>query len=231
MVTRACYTLILVLLLASSAQSVPVEVNSRVALGGNDFIDWGTLGPQNTVLQSPFPVNSTGGISAVVSQTGNLTGNPIFQRIDQSSGWSGNFAPGDALIWNQENADHVFVQFSIPVAGVGAQVQSNFFGNFTMALEVFDSGNNLLGSFSENGNSNANADNSAIFLGALNDTANIDHINYILSGIGGGFAMNQLDLVTDGQLAPIPEPGTILLLATSLTGLGVAGWRKHVKRQ
>src|SRR5262245_17490070 len=98
-----------------------------------------------------------------------------------------------------------------------------------MALNVFDSGNNLLASFSEAGVGNDHADNSAIFLGVRNDTANIDHITYTNTPLTLGFSMNQVDLVT-GQLTPIPEPGTILLLATSLTGLGIASWRRHVKR-
>jgi len=233
MVTRACRlfvaTLALVFpLLASSAHAVPVEVNNRVALGGNDFIDWGTLGPSGTGLPNPFVAASNGGIGTTVTQPGGGT----FLRLDQSGGWNGNFAPGNALIWNLDSSDTISMQFSTPVAGAGAQVQSNFFGNFTMTLEVFDSGNNLLGSFSEAGISTSDADNSAIFLGVLNNTANIDHISYVLSGIQGGLALNQLDLVTsEGPLAPIPEPGTILLLATSLTGLGVAGWQRRVKQQ
>lgn len=45
----------------------------------------------------------------------------------------------------------------------------------------------------------------------------------VLAGVeifDSGF-MNQVDLVT-GELNLVPEPSTILLLATSLTGLGVA---------
>jgi hypothetical protein len=148
------------------------------------------------------------------------------------TGAAGNFAPGDALIFNNNDVTNtISLRFSTPVAGAGTQVQSNAFVDFIMTLGVFYSGNNLLGSFSEAGVSAFTADNSAIFLGVRNDTANIDHLTYTLSGPGGlGIFMNQFDLVS-GPLNPIPEPSTILLLATSLTGLGIARWRRHVKRK
>jgi len=109
-------------------------------------------------------------------------------------------------------------------------VQTNSPGEFGMTLNVLDSGNNLLGSFNEAGLSTSTAHNSAIFLGVRNDTANIDHVTYSVSPPHSlGFAMNEVDLV-NGQLTAIPEPGRVLLLATTLTGLGIAKWRKPVKR-
>src|SRR5262245_1853345 len=235
MVTRACWTLVAILLvplsLASTVHAVPVAINSRAALGGNDSIDWGTLGVTGTELANPFVAVSNGGISATVSQGGGL----VFERLDQSAGWNGNFAPGAALIRinqdiNNNETKTVSLQFSTPVAGAGAQVQTNSPGEFGMTLNVFDSDNNLLGSFNKFGLSTSAADNSAIFLGVRNDTANIDHVTYTVSTPHSlGFALNQVDLV-NGQLTAIPELGTILLLATSLTSLGIARWRRHVKR-
>jgi hypothetical protein len=214
--------------LTSSVQAVPVEINSRATLGGNDFIDWGTLGAAGIEIANPFVAVSNGGISTTVSQGGGL----LFERLDQNPGWNGNFAPGAALIFinqdiNNNETKTVSLQFSTPVAGAGTQVQTNSPGEFGMTLNVFDSGNNLLGSFNEAGLSTSTADNSAIFLGVRNDTANIDHVTYTVSTPHSlGFAMDQVDLV-NGQLTAIPEPGTILLLATSLTGLGIARWRRH----
>jgi len=50
---------------------------------------------------------------------------------------------------------------------------------FLGTLSAFESANNLLGFFAENGMSNANNDNSAISLGVLDTTgANIAYVSY-----------------------------------------------------
>jgi len=49
----------------STAQ--PVLITDRVALGGNDFIDWSVLGPDSTVVSAPFFIQSSlGGVGATV---------------------------------------------------------------------------------------------------------------------------------------------------------------------
>jgi PEP-CTERM motif-containing protein len=37
----------------------------------------------------------------------------------------------------------------------------------------------------------------------------------------------QFFLISEGDLAPVPEPGTLLLLATSMLGIGGAAWRRQ----
>lgn len=238
MVAGSCHSFLAAIallsaLLASTAHAVPVEVNSRAALGGNDFIDWGTVGPETGVVSPPIAVSSNGGLNAIVSHPFAdpfqlfVQGGPFVEGTK----WPGNFASGDKLLYTFTGI--VTIAFSVPVSGAGAQLQTgDVLGlAFSVTLETFDSSNNLLASFGQDGLSSSAADNSAVFLGVLNDAANIDHVTYTLvSGIGG-LALNQLDLVTTVQapLEPVPEPGTILLLATSLAGLGAAQWRKSRK--
>ena len=58
-----------------------VSVASRGALAGTDFLDWGDLGPQGTVLSNPFNIVSNLGHVVTVSQAAGSA-----QRIDEGSG-------------------------------------------------------------------------------------------------------------------------------------------------
>jgi hypothetical protein len=175
---------VLSLVLVDSALAVPVEINSRAALGGHDFIDWGTLGPPGTSLGLTFPVTSNGWLTATVSTTTLLGAS----RADQGPlDWNGSFAPGDELLVALSGFPRptLTIDFSTPVAGAGAQIEDAFLtgvSSYIAMLQAFDSANTLLGSFTQTGiSTQGSGNNSAIFLGVLNDTANIDHITYRIS--------------------------------------------------
>jgi hypothetical protein len=219
------------LALVGPALAAPVEINSRAALGGDDFIDWGTLGPPGTSLGVTFMVTSNGGLGATVSSTATPFG--ASRRNQGPMDWNGSFALGDELLFSGFSGvgtarPTVTIQFSTPVAGAGAQIEDAFLTGvspYIAGLQVFGSANTLLASFTETGiSTEGSANNSAIFLGVLNDAANIDHITYRISEATNalvGFALNQLDIVTTPRTTPVPEPGIFLLLVTSLAGIGV----------
>lgn len=211
------------LLLPAPSEASVILVTSRAALGGDDFIDWGQLGPDHTLVPNP---------SAIVSNSGFITGTVgrenqgDLQRRNEnppaSGGWNGNFAPADRLIWTNNTAGAMLIDFDSSVAGLGAQIQMDrLLGLFDATIEVYDVLNNLLATFTIQGDSNSNKDNSAIFIGVLADSAIIDHIvlftNLARTDGRDDFAINQLDL----RIA-VPGPAALVMVGLGLLALGVA---------
>ena len=99
---------------------------------------------------------------------------------------------------------------------VGLDILSAFSGS-TIRISVFGAGNALLGTF------DIFAPNSGAFFGVVNDAGLITRIN--LSSLSG--EAEAADNVAFGTAATaVPEPGTLLLLGSALTLLGVKLRRK-----
>jgi hypothetical protein len=208
---------------SSGAFGAVAFVGSRAALAGDDFIDWGTLGPQGTVLSNPFNVNTNGGMNVTVNKMAG--GN--FSRFDQAPGgaWNGNFSPGDSLLYNNMALDGiggpVSIVFGSLVSGAGANYQTNFHGDFTVRISAFDALDNLLGSFHVAGFASNLADGSTVFLGVTSTFTDIRRIEF--NGLTAAsrpqdFAINQLDIVTGFR--PIPSPAAALPFALGLLAAG-----------
>jgi len=196
-----------------------ILVTDRAALVGDDYVDWEALGPPtySPPVSSPFTITSASG--GVALEGSNPSGD--FVRLDQGTGWNGNFAPGDALLFTNFTGGPMIFDFSGPVAGAGTQVQQSYYGEFVATVSVFDVADTLLGSFSLAGLSDSAGDNSAIFLGVLSDALDIGRIEYAVSPQdvnNMGFTINRMDLVTQ-----VPEPSSLLLLSLGLAGAGMLG--------
>lgn len=143
-----------------------------------------------------------------------------------AGGWNGNFAPGDRLIWTNNIAGAMLIDLDTSVAGLGANIQMDrLVGLFDATIEVYDAANNLLASFTIQGDSNNGHDGTAVFIGVLSDSANIDHIvlftDQARTRQQDDFAINQLDLLTGAIV--VPGPASLLLVGLGLLALGAAG--------
>jgi len=213
------FAILLVFGLVASAGASPILVTDRGALGGTDSIVWDSP----NITGSSFTIDSVGGKSFNVSMANQ---NSSFYELVQGSSWSGNFAYGDKLLYTGESftaesyAENPIMAMSSSTdmfAG-GAQIQANYYGYFTAKIEIFDSLNNSLGSFTENGVSGY-GENNAIFIGVESDVAfNSIAISIISNDTGtiGDFAINKFDFK---PVKSIPEPAALFLLGSALIGL------------
>ena len=190
----------------------------------NDTIDWGQLGPSFTLLTTPENWTSTSALyTGQVGITGSPLGTQNFERRDEGNGWGGNFFPGEHLLWNEGTQYQTGIDFGVlfnqNVYGGGAQIQSDYFGPFTATLTAYQccsvSPGNLLGTVVMLGNSNGNADGSAIFISFLSNTPNVWFLNFNVVDQFGGDSLS-IGTVT---LYSTPEPGSLLLLGSGALGL------------
>ncbi len=203
------------------AHATLTMVTDRGALGATDTVDWAQLGPAGAHLFTPvFATSSGGGVTVDVSSPPG----EVF-RHDQSVDWTGNFAPGAALVFEQHELEPLQLSFAAPVLGAGAQIQESLLRDFTATIRAFSPTDAPLGSFTVAGLATDAADDSAPFLGVLSDTP-IGRIVFDTVGPGGavddGFAVNALALVE------VPEPASLTLLAGALAL--TAAWRRRMAR-
>lgn len=194
----------LLMLLAGRAQASSIAVSTRSAINANDFIDWGQLGPNGTITFGGLTttVTSNLGLQATASAP------DAHGRLQQGTTFFGSFAAGDNLFFAFPGP--IQITFASPVRGAGAQFQ-NGFGSVVVQLSAFDSLNNLLGQFSVTTTTGNNQDNSAVFLGILDSTADISRLVIQPSG-SVDINVNTLSLNTRA----VPEPATLLLLGGAL---------------
>jgi hypothetical protein len=176
----------------------------------NNYVDWSQFGPAFTVVPNGSVANADffGTTVTVAKSSGS-----VMQRLDEGTGWNGNFAPGDALLWSISSAK-IILDFSHNIWGGGAQLQRNNVGSFTGTLEAYDAGLNLLGSFNLAGNSQSGADNSAIFMGIFSTNNDIRRLVFFVDNATKNFAMNQVEFLQ--CFCPAPIPGTLVLLGSGL---------------
>jgi len=200
-----------------TAHAQVVEFTSQSSLAPNDVINWaqpdGTPVPVGTVLSGQQTVLSSLGLTASLTSPSDS-----FYTGQQNPGGNinGNFSPGAALLYIQEDSSATFT-FASPVSAAGLQFAIDAVnGSFTAQVTAYATDGGVLGSFSENGETTTAGDNSAIFLGIGSSSANISSVTFSASPTGGeGFAISNLSL---SDIA-VPEPDTGVLTFAGVAGL------------
>lgn len=231
-------TIFAISVLASPALSFTLNfTNTRADIRGDDQLDWASLGPvvppqPFKILPFEFTSSSEQGLNVDVNipPTGDPSITPplIFQTNDP--GIATNFAPGDFILFTGLNPTQfpapgnpgpLSLNFETPVSGAGAQIAVDDTPNFNASISAYDRNNNLLGNFSAPGNSSLALDNSALFLGAVSDEANISRLEFSSSIPNRAIGINRLSIRT----TEVPEPSTIF--GTILVGLGLFAAKKR----
>jgi hypothetical protein len=192
-----------------------VGVSSRSALLGTDLVDWGST-PAGQTFTS-LSTTSQDGLGVTVAQASGM-----IHRVDQPTGWSGNFANGDHLLWTDAGGP-LTITFASPVSAAGAQVETDGLGTFAGILHAYDSGGVDIGDFNFTGLSQPSHDNTAIFIGVRDTAANIKSIQFDVSP--EDFAINQLSLDAG---APTPVPLPTSALAGGVVMMGIY-WMRRVR--
>jgi hypothetical protein len=206
-------------------------VTSPGGFVANDATNFAAVEPVSNIVTSPFAYTTPGGLGVTLSSGSSLT-------IDATPTFSRDFLPGQTQVFST-SAGGLTITFSQGIRGVATQVTHPHQGAYVAAISAFDTGGNLLGTFSTSAVENNSGDGSAAWLGVLDTNPVIGSIRLDISE-GTVFSPTNLDtvLITDLQLltgnapggvtpppnggAAIPEPASVGLLALAV---GALGWR------
>ena len=206
-------------LLAVPASAGIIPYTSRAAfdaLGSFTPVDWGVFGPAGTTIITPDS-RLVGGINVGVASSQGL-----LSRHDESTDYTGDFAPGDHLLTDDgSESDSFIVSFGSPVRGFGAQVEPDYLmGDWSGTIKLYDASSTVIGTFAISGTRGTAEDNSAPFFGFVSNVANISFATFVVdqTSIGlppaGAVAINTMDV-----LGSVPESSSLSIAGVGLLGL------------
>lgn len=189
-----------------------------------DWVDWCQYGCAGNQLPTPQTFVSGMGNTGSVGLVGTFEG---FYNLQQDASWFGNFTSGMGLIYNGSAfgsiPTSIATTFDSGMYGAGAYIQSNYYGAFTATIELFDANYQSLGVYTAVGVSEY-APGTALFIGAydMSGLADVYAAQFTAWGTGPAepdFSIGSLGLGTTPYTPNTPEPGTLMMLGTSVIGL------------
>jgi hypothetical protein len=188
------------------------NITNLPALGANDLVDW-TAGPAlGSGGMNPFTALSTLGVTVTLSEPSSTFVNFI---QNPPGGWSGNFAPGTHIIYDQNPSGPVTFAFSTAVQGFGLTIDDALGGGYSGAISEYN-GATLLGSFTT-----VNVSSGLMFLGVLDGSSDITSVTVTATSNatpGNAFAFGNLSMLDGVSGSATPEPASIGIV---LLGLGL----------
>jgi hypothetical protein len=187
----------------------------------SDSINWCQLGCANdyTVFATPQSWMSAGGQTGLVGLAGTGQG---FYNLQQGVTWGGNFAANEGLVYNgsafgNTPAD-IALTFNQAESGVGAYIQSDYYGPFDATITLYNALYQPFFIFSDTTDGFSNtAVGTALFIGALATSNQIWAVQF--DAVGTGPREPDFAIGTVGLNAAVPEPGSLVLMGTVLLGL------------
>lgn len=176
-----------------------------------------TFGPIGTTSSSPLTY-SVGGNTLTFTDAGTFefdqagtnyfsTAFPNGTNILYAGGFSGAFAP-------------ITLSFANPITEFGFTAEDFAFVNYTISFTAFDGATNL-GTFSASGND----PNSLSFEGLM--ASGGTGITSIVIGDAAGNNIGLGPITFGGTPHPVPEPGSLTMLAAGLLGILLACWERR----
>jgi Big-like domain-containing protein len=218
---KLCGLIVLAVFATSAARADSlVLVTSQAGQGANDSVHWSQLGTDGSPLGSSAAATSVGGSTVTLALAG---ANSLVSVACPASpcSWTGpGFTAGDSLIWTSDTGNGgngpLTLNFSRGVSGVGALIQADGPGQFTVQIQAFN-GTTSLGSFTVT--SDANGD--AAYVGVLDQSGtNITSVVFSLTTCAGtctDFAIDTANL----DMAPATLVSLVSSLSASALGQAV----------
>jgi hypothetical protein len=226
--TSAVLTMTLWLTATMTSYGAFTLTNSPADIGANGLIDWTDIGPSRTLILDPAFTIDIKGTPFVATISEPPVGSDGFELRNQrppfEGGWSGDFAPGEAVLFNgRDNLGNLGFNFSSAIQAIGFQMEPNLFTSSTGFVELFDIDNQSLGilNFSIDGPQGF-ANDTATFVGIVSDEQNIAAILINLNNTGS-FVLNS-PIVRAPFIGPTGETPSDPFIPTSPTPNPDGGW-------